>query len=361
MRILLSGYYGFGNLGDEAILAGTVAALRRRLPTAEITALSARPEATGALYAVRAVRRWHGPTLWHELGRTDLLVQGGGGLIQDSTSARSPLYYLGLLVGAHLRRKPFVIFAQGLGPLRGRIARAATRSLFARAAAVTVRDAASAQLLGEMGLRREVTVCGDAALLLQPARADSVAAYLPPHDSRPVVGLALRQAPGAEGLIEGGIAAAHRLQEAADARIVVMAFNERDDAPLAARAAQELGAVQVPQGGPSASRPSPAEWMALTGQLDLVIAMRLHAAIFAAAMARPFVGLSYDPKVAAFAQSAGAVSVGKGTPPAEVGRAVEGAWHTREADRDRRVAAAERLRAEATRGIEIVAEVALRA
>jgi len=50
---------------------------------------------------------------------------------------------------------------------------------------------------------------------------------------------------------------------------------------------------------------SPADLVAVTASLDLVVAMRLHALIFAASQAVPAVGLSYDPKVAAFCKLAG--------------------------------------------------------
>ena len=54
-RVLLSGYYGFGNLGDEALLSGLSGALQRR--GVSVTVLSADPAATRASHGVSARHR----------------------------------------------------------------------------------------------------------------------------------------------------------------------------------------------------------------------------------------------------------------------------------------------------------------
>ena len=57
MKLLLSGYYGFGNIGDEAILAGILTSLKDRH---EITVLSNDPRSTSYLHKVKAVHRYFG-------------------------------------------------------------------------------------------------------------------------------------------------------------------------------------------------------------------------------------------------------------------------------------------------------------
>ena len=47
-KILIAGYYGFGNLGDEAILAALAQALLQRIPGCRITVVSGDPERTQA-------------------------------------------------------------------------------------------------------------------------------------------------------------------------------------------------------------------------------------------------------------------------------------------------------------------------
>ena len=55
MRYLVSGYYGEGNLGDEAILAAMLRDLRRHDPAAEVTVLSFDPADTARRHGVEAI------------------------------------------------------------------------------------------------------------------------------------------------------------------------------------------------------------------------------------------------------------------------------------------------------------------
>lgn len=351
MRIVISGYYGFDNAGDEAILAGTLGALRNRLPACELTVLSADPPATRTLHGVRAVDRWHWPTIWQEVGGAGLLLQGGGGLLQDATSAKSPLYYLGVLAAARMRRTPYIIYAQGVGPLSGRSARWLTGRLFSRAAAVTVRDQASAALLAELGVPAEgVTVTADAAALLEPTPPEDVAHLLPDPAGGPRVGFALREAPGAEALVEGARCAARWLVRQQGAQVLLLALHPRADRPLAEGVATESGGSYLD----SQDRLSPADLMGVIGSLDFVVAMRLHASIFAATRAVPFVALSYDPKVLAFAEGMGAPCVSGAAGPEDVAGRIRTAWLQREGGAPERLHASRSLRLAAERNLDAI-------
>ncbi len=93
-KILISGYYGFNNIGDESILRTVIDNLREKLKDIDITVLSQDPAQTSEKYGVKAARRM---SLWDILRcvwRCDLLLSGGGSLLQDATSGRSILYYL---------------------------------------------------------------------------------------------------------------------------------------------------------------------------------------------------------------------------------------------------------------------------
>ncbi|MGQ9477314.1 MAG: polysaccharide pyruvyl transferase family protein, partial [Candidatus Bipolaricaulia bacterium] len=170
--ILLGGYYGFGNLGDEAILFALLRGLREALPQIEPVVLSAEPARTAAAYGVEAINRWSLLGIWRELGRARLFLLGGGGLLQDVTSRRSALYYLGLLRLARLRRVPVFLLGQGIGPLRSRLLRRLAASELKRAEYVMVRDELSLKLLQEWGADRGQLARGyDLALTLLPELA----------------------------------------------------------------------------------------------------------------------------------------------------------------------------------------------
>jgi polysaccharide pyruvyl transferase CsaB len=303
MRILISGYYGFGNVGDEAILASLVTHLHERHPEAQVCVLSAQPEVTARELGVEAAQRWSWGVIWRELKRADLLIQGGGGLLQDTTSAISPLYYLGVLRLARLAGTPYAIFAQGLGPLRRPMLRRLARRNLSRAASITLRDEASAGfLLKKLRVPYEAPVAPDPALCLPPASLDAAEeglcdAGLGPDCPR--IGIVLREWPDlapVEAAVSELIA---RAAEEWGARCLLIPFQREADMAQCVRLSS----------GPRASvwdKPLlPQELVALTARLDMVVAMRLHALIFAVSQTVPMVGLSYDPKVAAFCKQAG--------------------------------------------------------
>ena len=55
--------------------------------------------------------------------KADLLISGGGSLLQNVTSGRSLYYYMGVLFLAKLVHTPIMLYAQGIGPIYGKFAR----------------------------------------------------------------------------------------------------------------------------------------------------------------------------------------------------------------------------------------------
>ncbi len=102
-RVLLSGYYGFGNLGDEALLEVIVDRMRRRFPSAQLEVLSATPQMTAANHRVESTPRWDWRAIRAAIARADVVLSGGGGLLQDATSLRSLLYYAAILTRSNSR------------------------------------------------------------------------------------------------------------------------------------------------------------------------------------------------------------------------------------------------------------------
>ncbi|MCL2226660.1 MAG: polysaccharide pyruvyl transferase family protein, partial [Oscillospiraceae bacterium] len=94
LKIVISGYYGFDNCGDEAVLLSIIHCLKKLDPDVRITVLSNAPEKTRELYGVDVANRWNLIAVAQEILTARLLISGGGSLIQDATSVRSPAYYL---------------------------------------------------------------------------------------------------------------------------------------------------------------------------------------------------------------------------------------------------------------------------
>jgi polysaccharide pyruvyl transferase CsaB len=297
-RILVSGYYGFANAGDEAILAGLLQGYKELAPEAELTVLSGDPEATACEHAVAAVPR-DPRTAFSKLGESDLFISGGGGLLQDATSWRSPLHYLGLMRLARRAGLPVACLAHSIGPLRRRWVRWFTRRTLNRVDLLTVRDGLSETALRALGVDHEVHVTADLAFILPSPREEEIAAAWAnadlARDDRPIVALALRQPPGDASpgplpALASAVTAA--CQETALRPILIPMQYPRD----VEYAEQVAARVSVPT---EILRPHLAarEILAFIAGCDLVVAMRLHALIFGAICGRPLVAISYDPKV----------------------------------------------------------------
>lgn len=297
-RLVLSGYYGFNNLGDEAVLGATVDALRARCPGVEIAVLSADPRATAGAYDVEGIPRANLWDLSRVLQRCDLCLSGGGSLFQDVTSWRSPWYYLGILALAQRLRRRTALYAQGIGPLRGRTVRSAARRVLNAVDLVTLRDPESLTVLAELGVDRPpVALAADPALLLTPEWSAPVAAEHARWGDGVPFGLAVRAWDSAPWL-RALAAAARTIAERRGVRWICLPMHPPGDLAVAARLAEEIGGAATVVRLPL----RPREMLALFGRLALLVGMRFHALVFAAIQGVPLIPLAYDPKVSAFAR-----------------------------------------------------------
>jgi len=307
VRIALSGYYGCGNLGDEAVLEGIAQSFERRVGLARstFTVLSADPVDTERRHGMRAVPRMRPGALRNALKDCDLLISGGGSLLQDTTSLRSLLYYLSVVRLAGAFRVRVVFYAQGIGPLRRHIARVMTRMAASRAASITVRDSASAELLREIGVKGPpIEVTADPAFVLRPGPADAARETLRAAGIRPgrrCVGMAVRPWPSSRCTVERWAECARVLSKRLDAEIALIPMHRPGDTELA----RAIGAASGSCARVIETDLSVSELHNLLACADLVVAMRLHAAILGARAGVPVVAVSYDPKVRQLMQELG--------------------------------------------------------
>ncbi|HAP32069.1 MAG TPA: polysaccharide pyruvyl transferase CsaB [Firmicutes bacterium] len=302
--IVLSGYYGFHNVGDEAILEATLRLIRRYRPELEVVVLSGDPEHTRRSYGVAAVYRGNLPAVVRTMRQAALLVSGGGGLLQDVTGWRSVPYYLGMIKLAKLLGVRVAVFAQGIGPLKRPLHRRLVQQVLSRVDWISVRDPASLNLLKELGVLRAVELAADPVFTLEPPGLSEVERCrreygLRREGGKPLVGISLRRLPGGNdgaAFIELARAACLFLEQQKGARLLFLPFQTKEDleAGRAVFSGLSPGHIIIEKNMP------PQEMLSLIAGLDLILAMRLHALIFAAVCGVPFVGLPYDPKVNAF-------------------------------------------------------------
>lgn len=293
MRVVVSGYVGFGNGGDEAMLAGLLAALRAEEPGIEVSVLSGDPRSTEAAHGVRAIGRTSIRAIGQELRRSDGLISGGGSLLQDVTSARPVAYYAGIMGMARLAGRPYVVHAQGLGPLRRAANRALAAAALRGAAHVSLRDRASIALARDIGVRRETDLAPDPALALRTTAVERGDAIV----------VAVRSWRGRLDHLEPIRRALDDLASAHPIRALPMQLpTDREAASTVIAGVARAEVVEAP---------SIDALLSVIGSAHAVIGMRLHALVLAAAAGVPAVAISYDPKVDAFAEQAGQPIVGR--------------------------------------------------
>lgn len=279
MKAVISGYYGFGNTGDEAIAL----AITRELKKQGIAPLllSNTPEESAELYGCETAPRMQPVAVAQALLRSNLLLSGGGGLLQDKTSHRTLTYYLALIRMAKLMGKRVCVFNQSVGPLSEEGRKQVQKAL--RGTQVFVRDRGSLELLAE--LKIPARLGGDPALLLRPGpdlHPDPFTVVVAPRGD--VTGAL----PGLQQMV-GQLRARGR-------RVVALSFMPSHDD----EAAHSLGADEV------VSTRDPQLALDTIARSGFVVGVRLHAVILAAAAGVPFAGVAYDPKVQGFCDDAGA-------------------------------------------------------
>lgn len=300
-QVFISGYYGFENLGDEAILEEICRELKQLVKPEQIVVLSIAPEKTAEKYGVRAMQRKSLLDLWTALGPCRLFLSGGGGLFQNTRSLGSIIFYGLQILMAKAYGAQACIYAQGIGPLRGKLAANLCRQFFSQADHVLVRDDASMSYLQNWGIKGERTadpvwnleaseLPADVQSQLQKAGAA--------NQKSKCIGISLR--PSADLTDAHLQQLADGLQQSlqADDNLLLLPLQPDQDLPVL----QSFEKLWKAKGKDCAildasSLRLPSQWAGVFAQLKWLVAMRLHALIFALKAGRPVVGIGYDPKV----------------------------------------------------------------
>ena len=285
MKVVLSGYYGFANTGDEAILLAITRELKRLGHTPVV--LSQTPLDTAQKYGVESCGRMKPLELLSALWGADALLSGGGGLLQDKTSARTLTYYLAIIRLARFFGKKVVIFNQSIGPLSSSGEKSVSSAL--KGVNAIVREKTSQAYLERLGIPTKLG--GDPALLLEAKSVTREAntVVLAPRGGQP--GATAKLAELAAQLVSNG------------KRVIALSFQPGVDTG-------ELEAFKSISGVQLEETADPDRALEIIAGAGAVVGVRLHAVILGAAAGTAFYGISYDPKVAAFCTDTGALSLG---------------------------------------------------
>ncbi len=295
--IVISGYYGFKNNGDDTTLKAIVKGLRSISPNVRITVLSKNPQETERIYKVHAVNRLNIPKIFHNMKKSSLLISGGGSLIQDVTSRKSLSYYLFIIKLAQRAKIKTMLYGNGIGPVLNVDKYPSIARILNKVDLITLREPGSLKTLEEIGVNTKHThITADSVFSLIE---DTQTKYELPHIIKSTSEgkhfcVSVREWDNLAQDFKETIAKTCRyIYEKYHMMPVFIPMQPSRDNAIC-REIMEI--TNVPSCLIDINSPFN-QIIGTIAESEFVIGMRLHILIYSACVSVPVIGLNYDPKV----------------------------------------------------------------
>lgn len=303
---VLLGYYGFGNMGDDALLMNIIKNLRSKAPYIRIAVLS---------YNVKSMReklqcsdvdvfnRFNPFSVLKVFKNAKCLIFGGGTLLQDNTSTKSLLYYLTMIRVAKKCSLDVILYANGIGPVRKEINRRRIQRILADISLITARDEQTLEYIKKLDDSVNIHLTADEALTTVPS--DSASHILGEDflNSR-FICISVRKwrdIKDDEYVKLADVISEFCKRNSLKAIFIVM--ESHNDLTITQKLQSRFEVdTKILNAGDGMSGE---ELTGIISKSMFTVSVRLHTLIFSACANIPMIGLSYDPKVASFMHLAG--------------------------------------------------------
>ena len=297
--VLLCGYYGFGNMGDDVLLTRSITQARQKYPALPVCALTAAPYSCRRKFGIRCVSRNSFPDVLREINKSEVVVFGGGTLLQNGTSRRSLWYYLFVLRIAEARGKRVELWGNGVEKIRGRISRRVAADALSKCAFLGLRDRDSVRevcsLVAEFGKKAPHILLESDLAAKAFEESDTSEKYALKRfgisDRERFVAIALRGRESRENMQE--MLDFLEALSAEKIKLVFVVMYPDEDLKKTRKMCESLGGILAyPLGA--------ADIQAIMKRCCLVCSMRYHALVFAHSVGTPFIGFGDGEKIRRF-------------------------------------------------------------
>lgn len=343
-KLFLAGYFGAGNLGDDAILLAFMKKTEQMGFQTQV--LCGSVERLSRNYGYRGVLKTDMARVNSSIEECDALVFPGGSIFQDVTSVRSAMYYANLVKQAKKAGKKVVMLGQGVGPLNRWLSKRAAVDAFNSVDMLCVRDPSSVMTLKGLGVKTTPRLTADMAYLLpKPQLGEDSSSF--GVAGMKTVGICARPwGKDKNKTVVNVFGELVKKLHGAGYVPTMVSMDEEEDAPIVQAIAKTFGGKVPELKGVN----HPVQLQERILRMEGIISMRLHGGILATTVDVPPYMVSYDPKVNAFANL-----MGLPAPPSMEGLTADRLFHgftEFNKDRDRRLAEIMRKRDEQAKAAE---------
>lgn len=292
--IILSGYYGFDNYGDELILQTLISAYRKARPGIQLLVLSHNPASTRQSCRVDSCGRFNLPKIRSIMKQSRMYVNGGGTLLTDVTSRRSLRYYTYMLGLAGKKKLKTMLLANGIGPFLSESSKELAVSALRKVDLITLRDSATLDFVNREIPGANALLTADLAFASSCVLSDAGSG---PESREEYFLVSVREWSGNAPDFESSVArCCEEICNKYSLKALLLPMQPQKDTAISERIAARMncGAEIARSGDSVASRAR------LIAGARFVLSMRLHPLICASINSIPAVALSYDDKVANF-------------------------------------------------------------
>lgn len=299
--VTICGSYGRGNAGDDAILKALGKELSGISPDIRLCVMSRNPKQTRHNYRVGSIYTFNPFKMISAMRKSHLYINGGGSLIQDSTSSRSLWFYLFTLRMARLCGCKIMMYGCGIGPVSGKFNRTLSAKIIDKCAnVITLREPDSLEELSRMGVKKpKMQLSADPTLNLEPANEEVIqsAFFSEGLDiSGKYVCIAMRKWKNFDKKLPEMARVADYIAKKHGLVPVLVPMERERDLPIAEAIASKMEENALILRGEY----DVYTMIGILSKMKLIVAMRLHALVFGAGQGVPVVGISYDEKVSNF-------------------------------------------------------------